>query len=288
MRSVTEPTPSPTPGRRPPTIPFLPGVEGLRGLALLAVLLYHNGFSWAQGGFLGVSTFFTLSGFLITLLLIWEFSTTGPDQPAGLLGPALPPPDAGLPAVPGRRASLFGATVATPGQLASLRGDVISALAYVANWHFIFTGQSYAQLFSAPVAGAALLVARHRGAVLPGVPGVDRGHLQGVRRARGGRSSPCWPRLSAAVAGRHVGALHPGPGRDPRVLRHRHASPRAPVRRAAGPGARPPHRVRAAHAPLGLGGRRRRRRRWSRWRCGSPPRQTASWLYQGGPGRLRR
>ena len=59
-----------------PTIPFLPGVEGLRGLALLAVLLYHNGFSWAQGGFLGVSTFFTLSGFLITLLLIWEFSTT--------------------------------------------------------------------------------------------------------------------------------------------------------------------------------------------------------------------
>ncbi len=51
-------------------------MEGLRGLALLAVLLYHNGFSWAQGGFLGVSTFFTLSGFLITLLLIWEFSTT--------------------------------------------------------------------------------------------------------------------------------------------------------------------------------------------------------------------
>ena len=45
---------------------------------------------------------------------------------------------------------LFGATVATPGQLATLRGDVLGALAYVANWRFIVTGQSYANLFSSP------------------------------------------------------------------------------------------------------------------------------------------
>ena len=132
-----------------PTIPFLPGVEGLRGLALLAVLLYHNGFSWAQGGFLGVSTFFTLSGFLITLLLIWEFSTTDRISLRGFwsrryrrLMPAALLCLAGV--------VVFGATVATPGQVASLRGDVLSALAYVANWHFILTGQSYGNLFQAP------------------------------------------------------------------------------------------------------------------------------------------
>jgi peptidoglycan/LPS O-acetylase OafA/YrhL len=132
-----------------PTIPFLPGVEGLRGLALLAVLLYHNGFTWAQGGFLGVSTFFTLSGFLITLLLVWERSTTGRISLRGFWGRRyrrLMP--ASLLCIAG--VLVFGATVASPGQIASLRGDVISALAYVANWHFIVTGQSYSHLFTAP------------------------------------------------------------------------------------------------------------------------------------------
>jgi peptidoglycan/LPS O-acetylase OafA/YrhL len=143
--STSDEQPAPT----RPTIPFLPGVEGLRGVALLAVLLYHNGFRWAQGGFLGVSTFFTLSGFLITLLLIWERSTTGAINLRGFwarryrrLMPASLLCIAGV--------LVFGATVASPGQLATLRGDVISALAYVANWHFIATGQSYAQLFAAP------------------------------------------------------------------------------------------------------------------------------------------
>ena len=54
-----------------PGIPFLPGLEGLRGAALVAVLFFHGGFTWAKGGFLGVSTFFTLSGFLITLCLLY-------------------------------------------------------------------------------------------------------------------------------------------------------------------------------------------------------------------------
>ena len=142
--------PAPAPdGSARSAIPFLPGIEGLRGLAVLAVLLFHNGFSWARGGFLGVSTFFTLSGFLITLLLIWEHSGTGTISLRGFWGRRyrrLMP--ASLLCLLGVVA--FGYFVATPGQLASLRGDVLAALLYVANWRFIVTGQSYAQLFSAP------------------------------------------------------------------------------------------------------------------------------------------
>jgi peptidoglycan/LPS O-acetylase OafA/YrhL len=131
------------------TIPPLPGLDGLRGVAVAAVLLFHAGFGWAKGGFLGVSTFFTVSGFLITMLLIWEFSADGRIDlrrfwfrryrrlmPASLLCLA--------------GVVVFGWLVASPSQLDGLRGDVFAALAYVANWRFIITGQSYERLFAAP------------------------------------------------------------------------------------------------------------------------------------------
>ena len=54
-----------------------PGLDGLRGLAVLAVLAYHLDLAWASGGFLGVEVFFTLSGFLITQLLVADIRRTG-------------------------------------------------------------------------------------------------------------------------------------------------------------------------------------------------------------------
>ena len=62
------------------------GLDGLRGLAVIAVVLYHGGVSWAGGGFLGVEAFFVLSGFLITSLLVAEWSRSGSIALACVLG----------------------------------------------------------------------------------------------------------------------------------------------------------------------------------------------------------
>jgi peptidoglycan/LPS O-acetylase OafA/YrhL len=45
---------------------YMPGLDGLRAIAVLAVVLYHAGFWWLPGGFLGVEVFFVISGYLIT------------------------------------------------------------------------------------------------------------------------------------------------------------------------------------------------------------------------------
>ena len=144
--------PAPAPARPPPSaaLTYQPAVDGLRGLAVAGVLLFHGGFSWAKGGYLGVSTFFTLSGYLITTLLLAEFGRTRRVSLPGFwsrrfrrLMPASLLTLAGI-------VVLFGPFVATADQLAELPGDVIAALAYVANWRFILADQSYADLFTAP------------------------------------------------------------------------------------------------------------------------------------------
>src|SRR5690348_2243422 len=119
----------------------VPALDGLRGLAVVAVLLFHSQFSWARGGFLGVSAFFTLSGFLITSLLLSQH--LGPER--GRLRTFWLRRARRL--LPAALLTLFGvtafaATVATPDQLRVLRGDVFAALGYVANWRFYLSGQS--------------------------------------------------------------------------------------------------------------------------------------------------
>src|SRR5215472_14838033 len=56
---------------------YMPGLDGLRAIAVLAVIAYHEQFGWAKGGLLGVAVFFTLSGYLITDLLLAQWTAGG-------------------------------------------------------------------------------------------------------------------------------------------------------------------------------------------------------------------
>lgn len=136
----------PQPARR---IPHLPALDGLRGLAAAGVVAFHAQLEWMRGGFLAVSTFFTLSGFLLGALALAEQRDTGTIDVRAFWGRRfrrlLP---AALLAVAGVAAG--APWLATAEQLATLRGDALAALAYVANWRFIAEGRAYADLFADP------------------------------------------------------------------------------------------------------------------------------------------
>jgi len=127
-------------------ISYEPGLDGLRALSVLATFLVHANVG-APGGFLGVSSFFTLSGFLITAVLVSEHRSRGRIalgmfwqrrarrlMPAALMTIVL----AGL-------ATLW---LGDATQVHELFGDVVGTLAYVANWRFILAGTNYAAEFS--------------------------------------------------------------------------------------------------------------------------------------------
>ncbi|MEN3362017.1 MAG: hypothetical protein V7637_5999, partial [Mycobacteriales bacterium] len=128
---------------------YQPGLDGVRGLAVVAVLLYHAQLSWARGGFLGVDVFFVLSGFLITRLLLAEWHRWGSiDLRAFWLRRArrlLPALFLVLLAV-----ALYASVLASAGQLATIRGDALATLGYVANWRFVFARQSYFAQYDEP------------------------------------------------------------------------------------------------------------------------------------------
>jgi len=126
----------------------VPALDGLRGLALLGVLLFHaNGV--LPGGYLGVDLFFVLSGYLITSLLLAEQRETGRIalsafwvRRARRLFPAL------LSLMP--VVAIYGRYFARTEELRTVRAQALAALAYVANWQAIFQHKSYWQLFAAP------------------------------------------------------------------------------------------------------------------------------------------
>ncbi len=120
-------------------------LDGLRAVAVTAVVLFHLDLAWMPGGFLGVSLFFTLSGFLITRLLVAETARDGRValrvfwarrlrrlSPAALVVLAVV-----------AIASLWGVF-----EGARLRGDLGASLGYVANWRFATAESTYAELFT--------------------------------------------------------------------------------------------------------------------------------------------
>jgi peptidoglycan/LPS O-acetylase OafA/YrhL len=153
--------PAPRVVREPGRLTYVPALDGLRGLAVGAVLLFHAqllvGDTWIfRGGYLGVSTFFTLSGFLITSILLLERESTGAIDGRRFWSRRfrrlLPAAWVTLAAtvVWASGALAFIGFDAAPAQLRSLRGDLLASLAQVANWRFVLDSQSYGALFDEP------------------------------------------------------------------------------------------------------------------------------------------
>ncbi len=120
---------------------YIPGLDGLRALAVIAVLLYHADLPWAPGGFLGVDVFFVLSGYLITTLLRSEWEARGQVSLGAFWGRRarrLLPALALLLVAVLAFASLF-----LHGEVAGWRGDILAALGYAMNWYLIYGHKSY-------------------------------------------------------------------------------------------------------------------------------------------------
>ena len=139
--------------RTGPHLPYRPGLDGLRALAVIGVFFYHarphsDGNGWLPGGFLGVDMFFVLSGYLITSLLLVEWDARNRidlrrfwARRARRLFPAL---------VVVVLAVLLLDAIFQRSSLAKTRGDAVSSLLYYTNWHLILANHSYFVRMSNP------------------------------------------------------------------------------------------------------------------------------------------
>ena len=128
--------------RRGQNLAYVPALDGVRAVAIIVILGYHGGVYLTTGGFYSLDTFFALSGFLITSLLIAEWRTSATvrlkafwARRARRLLPALLLMLLGVAA--------FAAFAVPRGTYPTLRTDSLSALFYFANWHFIAAGSNY-------------------------------------------------------------------------------------------------------------------------------------------------
>ncbi len=144
MSTDTAPAVAP-PARR--TLEYQPALDGLRGVAVAGVVAFHLGH--LRGGFLGVDLFFTLSGYLITRLLLLEHESTGRvargafwTRRAWRLLPALYLLLGSL--------AVYAALFARPDELEGIRGPGLASLLYVANWWLLWNGGGYWDIFAAP------------------------------------------------------------------------------------------------------------------------------------------
>jgi peptidoglycan/LPS O-acetylase OafA/YrhL len=135
---LASPSTTPPPRKRV----HVPQLDGLRGIAVAAILLFHLGVHPFRTGFLGVDVFFVISGFLITSLLLSEADRTGRISLgrfwARRIRRLLPALVVFLLVV-----AAVGALVGTVSERRSLRGDLLATTTYVANWHLIGTSNYF-------------------------------------------------------------------------------------------------------------------------------------------------
>ncbi|MFY0164448.1 acyltransferase family protein [Bacillus anthracis] len=125
---------------------YMVGLDSLRGLAILGVILYHINFNWMPGGFLGVTVFFVLSGYLITDILVMEWKRNKRiDLKKFWLSRARR-------LLPGMLVmlviTLAWITIFHSSLLEKMRGDSLAALFYVSNWWYIYHKLSYFDNFN--------------------------------------------------------------------------------------------------------------------------------------------
>ncbi|EJR45102.1 hypothetical protein IIM_05064 [Bacillus cereus VD107] len=125
---------------------YMVGLDSLRGLAILGVILYHINFNWMPGGFLGVTVFFVLSGYLITDILAMEWKRNKRiDLKKFWLSRARR-------LLPGMVVmlviTLAWITIFHSSLLEKMCGDSLAALFYVSNWWYIYHKLSYFDNFN--------------------------------------------------------------------------------------------------------------------------------------------
>lgn len=125
---------------------YMPGLDGLRAIAVLGIIIYHLNKQWLTGGFLGVDTFFVISGYLITSLLLKEYDDTGIIKLKSFWIRRL---KRLLPAVIVLLMVVGTATLLLKSDnIIRVKHDIIAAIFYVSNWWYIAKGVNYFEQFS--------------------------------------------------------------------------------------------------------------------------------------------
>jgi peptidoglycan/LPS O-acetylase OafA/YrhL len=124
---------------------YMPGLDGMRGVAMAVMLLYHHGVAFVSGAMFTVSTFFTLSGFLIATVVLGEHARTGrvsiPKFFEGRARRLLPAALAAVVLVVGLQ------YVFEVGSGPRFRGDLLAGVGYFTNWRLAASGSGYGALF---------------------------------------------------------------------------------------------------------------------------------------------